>query len=66
MHGCRVCREVSEVGMGTQKGVGVNFVKEWVEYSVNSNGDNRSKEQSSLGKKPIYTKLLFLIKLVNQ
>jgi hypothetical protein len=37
--------------MGTQKGSGVNFAKEWVEYRVNSNGDNRSKEQSSLRKK---------------
>jgi hypothetical protein len=50
MFGCRVCREVSEVGMGTQKGVGVNFTNEWVEYS--SNCDNRSKEQSSLRKNP--------------
>jgi hypothetical protein len=32
MLGGRVCREVSEVGMGTQKGAGDNFAKEWVEY----------------------------------
>jgi hypothetical protein len=51
MLGCHVCREVSEVGMGTQKGAGINFAKEWVEYRVNSNGGNRSKKQSSLRKK---------------
>jgi hypothetical protein len=40
MLGCRVCCGVSEVGMGTQKGAGVNFAKECVEYRVNSSGGN--------------------------
>lgn len=57
--GCRVCCEISALGMGTQRGAGIKFSKEWVECKVNRNGDNKIREQSSLRKQLIYTRLRF-------
>ena len=42
--GCQVCREISSGGMGSQRGTGIKFSKEWTDCKDSSNGDNKAKE----------------------